>query len=117
MTYDFNSIRKEYVNKVKLLFTDIHSLIYEIITNDVYEKFYKDKNEIDFNIYSKNSKVHGKTIKNITSEKKEKADEEVEAEDEDFSIDEIVELKPEIHYYIKKMILDTKGLSYERNCY
>ena len=50
--FDYNYIKKEYGNNLRLLFTDTDSLMYEIKTRDVYEDFSKDKEMFDFSNYS-----------------------------------------------------------------
>ena len=50
--FDYNYIKKEYGNNLRLLFTDTDSLMYEIKTRDVYEDFSKDKEMLDFSNYS-----------------------------------------------------------------
>ena len=47
--YDY--IKNKYNNKSKLLFTDTDSLMYESITEDVYEGFHSDKEMFDFSNY------------------------------------------------------------------
>ena len=47
----------------ELLFTDTHSLTYAIISEDVYEEFFKRKDLFDFSNYSKNSKFFNETSK------------------------------------------------------
>ena len=43
--YDFhyNTIKKQYEDKAKLLFTDTDSLCYEIETEDLYNDMYRNK--------------------------------------------------------------------------
>ena len=50
--YEFNykDIKSKF--DAKLLFTDTDSLVYEIKTEDVYERFYQDKNLFDFSDFS-----------------------------------------------------------------
>ena len=54
LTYEFhyNYIKNKYGNKSKLLFTDIHYLMYEIKTGNVYEYFGSNKEMFDFSNYS-----------------------------------------------------------------
>ena len=58
--YDFhyNYIKKKYMDKCKLLFTDTDSLCYEIKTKDAYKDFYKDKDLFDNSQYSPDSKLY-----------------------------------------------------------
>lgn len=68
--YDFryNTIKKEYGDRARLLFTDTDSLCYEIETEDVYEDVRKKEDLYDFSNFSKdhpnyntkNNKVIGK---------------------------------------------------------
>jgi hypothetical protein len=76
--YDFhyNTIKKQYGDRCKLLFTDTDSLCYEIKTDDIYEDMKKGKHLYDFSDYQKdhplydetNKKVIGK-FKDVTSSK------------------------------------------------
>ena len=54
MTYDFpyNVIKKQYGERVKLLFTDTDSLCYEIETEDIYNDMYNNKALYDLSNYS-----------------------------------------------------------------
>ena len=54
-----------------LLFTDTDSLVYEIKTEDIYEDFYKDKNEFDFSDYPKDSKFYDPVNKNVIGKMKD----------------------------------------------
>ena len=49
LMYNFhnNYIKKKYNDKAKLLFTDTHSLTYEIETGDAYKDVWSDKNKFD----------------------------------------------------------------------
>jgi hypothetical protein len=76
--YDFhyNTIKKRYEDKAKLLFTDTDSLTYLIKTDDVYEDMKEESDKYDFSDYPKdhplfsemNKKVIGK-FKDETSSK------------------------------------------------
>ena len=74
--YHFNTIKKQYGNRSKLLFTDTDSLTYEIKTEDIYADMAKNKDLYDFSDYPKehplydvsNKKVIGK-FKDETSSK------------------------------------------------
>ena len=64
--YDFhyNYIKKKYINKAKLLFTDTDSLRYEIETEDAYEDFWSDKDKFDnHSEYPENSSYFDTEIK------------------------------------------------------
>ena len=51
--YEFHHdyLKNKYGNKLRLLFTNTDSLMYEIKAKDVYEGFSKDKKIFDFSIY------------------------------------------------------------------
>ena len=53
------------------MFTDTGSLIYEIKSENVYEKFFKCKDLSDFSNYSKDSKLFDKTNKKVIGKMKE----------------------------------------------
>ena len=57
--YDFhyNYIRQKYNNRAKLLFTDTHSLCYEIETGHAYKDFWVDKEKFDNSDYAKDSHI------------------------------------------------------------
>ena len=75
LMYDFhyNYIKKKYVEKAKLLFTDTDSLTYEIEAKDVYKDFWKDKDRFDNSDYSKDSKYHDDTNKKVIGKFKDEA--------------------------------------------
>ena len=54
----FHYIRVKYGCDAKLLFTDTHSLVFEIKTNDVYEDFYRDSGLFDFSNYPEDSRFY-----------------------------------------------------------
>ena len=56
--FHFNYVINKYGDKPKLLFTDTDSFMCEIETENVNEDFYKGKEFIDFNKYSKDSKYY-----------------------------------------------------------
>ena len=62
--YDFhyNYINDKYGHKVKLLFTNTGSLLYEIETDDLYEDLYWDKDLFDF---CEDSKFYDPTNQNM----------------------------------------------------
>ena len=53
--YDFwyGYLKKKYENKVKLLYTDIDSLIIEFETENIYQDMIEDCDLFDFSDYSK----------------------------------------------------------------
>ena len=70
--FHYKYIKTEYDNRVKLLFTDRDSLIFEIETNDVYEDFYKNKNLFDFSDYPKDSQFFDHANKKVIGKMKDK---------------------------------------------
>ena len=68
--YDFhyNFLKKN--SDVELLFTNTHSLTYEIKSEIVYEKFFKWKDLFDFSNYSKDSNFLIKLMKNLLAKRK-----------------------------------------------
>ena len=54
-----------------MLFTDTDSLTYEIKSENVYEKFYKWKDLLDFSNYSKDSKFFDESNKNVIGKMKD----------------------------------------------
>ena len=69
--YDFqyNFIKKNF--NAELLFTDTDSIIYEIKSENVYEKFFKWKDLLDFSNYSKDSKFFDETNKKVIGKMKD----------------------------------------------
>ena len=54
-----------------IYYSQTHSLVYEIKTEDVYEDFYKDKNLFDFSDYSLNSKFFDPTNEKVIGKMKD----------------------------------------------
>ena len=69
--YDFhyNSIKRKYNDRAKLLFKDTDSLTYEIETEDVYKDFWSDKDKFDNSEYQENSPYFDKLKKLLESSK------------------------------------------------
>ena len=57
-------------NDVNLLFTDTHSLVYEIKSGNVYDQRFKDKHLFDFSGYSKNSVYYDDSNKKVLGKMK-----------------------------------------------
>ena len=74
LMYDFNYnyIKKRYVDKAKLLFTDTDSSTYEIEAEDAYQDFWNDKDKFDNSDYPKSSQYYDKTNKKIIGNSKMK---------------------------------------------
>ena len=58
-------------NRVKLLFTDTHSLVREIKNDNVYDQCFKDKHLFDFSGYSKDSVYYDSLNKNVLGKMKD----------------------------------------------
>ena len=63
--FQYDYIKNKYYIKLKLLFTDTGSLMYEIKTEDVYEGFSSDKEMSDFRDYSSKSKYYDDSNKSV----------------------------------------------------
>ena len=93
LLYDFHyNFIKEHFN-AELLFTDTGNLIYEIKSEDVYEKTFKHKDLFEFSNYPKDSKFFEETNKKVIGKMKDKSEGKI--------IDEFVGLKSKM-YSIKK---------------
>ena len=70
MMYDFhyNFIKKNF--NTELLFTDTDTLTYEIKSEDIYKKFYKWKDLLDFSNYSKDSRFYDESNKKVIGKMK-----------------------------------------------
>ena len=96
LMYDFhyNYIKKKFGDKAKLLFTDTHSLTYEIQAEDVYQDFWNDKHLFDNSDYSESSPYFDKTNKKIIGKFKDEA--------AGVPITEFVGLKSKMYSYVKE---------------
>ena len=67
LMYDFhyNTIKKMYGNKARLLFTDTDSLCYEITTEDAYQDMWCHKKAYDFSDYAKNGPFYDASNKKV----------------------------------------------------
>ena len=61
--FHYGYIKNKYGNKLKLLFTDTDSLMYEIKAENVYEDFSSDKEIFEFGNYSLKSKYYDNSNK------------------------------------------------------
>ena len=71
LMYEFHYKYVESKYSTNLLFTDTDSLVYEIKTENIYEKFYKDKNLFDFSEYSLNSRFYDSANKKVIGKMKD----------------------------------------------
>jgi hypothetical protein len=99
LMYDFhyNTIKKEYGDKAKLLFTDTDSLMYELKTDDVYEDFKRigdEKDCWDNSDYPKDSPYHSTHNKKVIGKFKDEAS--------GVPITEFVGLRSKMYSYVKE---------------
>jgi hypothetical protein len=99
LMYDFhyNTIKKEYGDKAKLLFTDTDSLMYKIKTDDVYRDFKRigeEKDCWDNSDYPKDSPYYSAHNKKVIGKFKDEA--------EGVPITEFVGLRSKMYSYVKE---------------
>ncbi|CAB3984764.1 Gastrula zinc finger, partial [Paramuricea clavata] len=99
LMYDFhyNTIKKEYGNRSRLLFTDTDSLMYELRTNNVYEDFKRigERQDCwDNSDYPKDSPYYSDHNKKVIGKFKDEA--------EGVPIIEFVGLKAKMYSYVKE---------------
>ena len=87
--YDY--IKNKYDSKLKLLFTDTGSLMYEIKTEDIYEHFSRNKEMFDFSNYWTKSKYYNGSNELVIGKIKYKT--------LGVAVEEFVILKPKIHFW------------------
>ena len=85
--YDY--IKNKYDNKLKLLFTDTNSLMYEIKTENVFEDFISNKEMFNFSNYSIKPKYFDDSNKLVIGKMKDKTG--------GIAIEKFVKLKPKMH--------------------
>ena len=92
--YEFHGkyIKNKYDNKPKLLLTDTDSLIYEIITEDVYDNFCSNKEILDFSNYLTKSKWYDNSNKLVIGKMKD--------ETIGVTIEEFFGFKPNMHLFL-----------------
>ena len=88
--YDYIKIKCE--NKSKLLFTGTNSLIYEIITEDVYEDFSSNKEMFEFSNYLTKLKYYDDSNKLVIGK--------IKGETGGVAIEEFVGLKPKMYSFL-----------------
>ena len=84
-------VKNKYDNKLKLLFTDTVSVMYEIKAEDVYEDLRSHKEMFDFSNYLTKSKYHNSNKSVIRKMKDETGD---------IGIEEFVVLKPKMYSFL-----------------
>ena len=100
--FHYDYIKNKYDNKSKLLFTNSDSLMYEIKTEDVY-----DKEMFDFSKYSTKSKSYDNSNKLVIGKMKD--------ETGDVVIQEFVGLKPKMYSFLVDKSEHKKAKDVNRN--
>ena len=91
--FHYDYIRKEFQNKAELLFTDTDSLIYQIFSENVYEKFFADREKyFDFCEYPKTNPFFDEKNKLVVGFFKDEA--------KGLPISEFVGLRPKMYSYV-----------------
>ena len=75
--FHYNTIKKQYGDKSKLLFTDTDSLTYEIKTDDIYEDMKKNKQMYDFSDYPKNHQLYDVSNKKVIGKFKDETNSKI----------------------------------------
>jgi hypothetical protein len=101
LMYDFhyNTMKKTYGNKCKLLFTDTDSLTYHIETEDIYNDMSNNKHDYDFSDYPKEHMLYNCNNKKVIGKMKD--------ETNGVPIVEFVGLKPKM-YSVKTEFTESK---------
>ena len=68
--FRYECLKNQYGNNSRLLFTDTHSLMYEIKTEDFCEDFSEDTEMFNFSNYSTESKFYDDSNKLVVGVKK-----------------------------------------------
>ena len=89
--FHYDYIKNKYDSNPRLLFTDIHCLIYEIKTEDVYGDFSNNKEMFDFYNYSHASKYYDDSNKLVVGKMKD--------ETTGVAIKEFSKLKPKTYFF------------------
>lgn len=71
--FHYNTIKKQYGDKAKLLFTDTDSLCYHIETDDIYEDMKNNLNMYDTSDYPKDHKCYSEVNKKVIGKMKDEA--------------------------------------------
>ena len=90
--FHYDHIKNKYDNKLKLLFTDTDSLMYEIKTEDANEDFSSHKEMFDFSNYSIKSKYYDGSNKLVIGKMKDQTGGD--------AIEEFVGLKPKMYSFL-----------------
>ena len=91
--FHYNYIKRQYDDKVKLLFTDTDSLTYEIEADDVYLDFWKDKHLFDNSDYPQESIYYSNKNKKVIGKFRDEA--------AGIPITEFIGLRSKMYSYIK----------------
>ena len=90
--FHYDYIKNKYGYKSRLLFTDTDSLMYEIMTEDVYADFRNSKDMFDFSKYSTKSKYYDNSKKLVFGKTKD--------ETAGLPIEKFVRLKTKMYSYL-----------------
>ena len=95
LMYDFhyNYIKKKYINRARLLFTDTDSLTYEIEAEDIYKDFWNNKDMFNNSDYPETSPYYCNANKKIIGKFRDKAC--------GIPITEFIGLKSKTYSYVK----------------
>ena len=90
--YDY--IKNEHDDKSKLLFTDIHSVMYEIRTEDAFKDFSSNKEIFDFSNFLAKSKYYNNLNKLVIGKIKDEIG--------GVAIEKFIALKPKMHSFFSR---------------
>jgi len=107
LMYDFHydTIKKKYGEKAKLLLTDTDSLCYEIQTDDVYKDMLQDKHLYDLSDYDKHHFLYDTTNKKVLGKMKDEANGTI--------ITEFVGLRSKLYCFQKDAKDDKNGKDFK----
>jgi hypothetical protein len=102
LMYEFNYdvMKKKYEKKIRLIYQDTDSLIYEIITDDIYEDLNDLKEHFDFSDYPKNHPLYCEKNKKVVGKFKDELNGNI--------MIECVALKPKQYAYKTENVGETK---------
>ena len=99
--FHYDYIKNKYGEKLRLLFTDNESLVYEIETENIYDGFNNNKEMFDFSNYSTKSKYYDNSNALVVGKRK--------YEMGGVAIEEFVELKPKIYLILVSNSSESKN--------
>ena len=87
----YDHLKNKYNDKVELIYTDTHSFIIEVQTNDIYKDMYDNKNLYDFSEYPKNHPNFDMSNEKVLGKFKDELNSKI--------ITEFIALKPKIYSF------------------